>query len=137
MPEVGGDRFVRMRRNLLWIDCGAAAVVGVAVLLLHGWLSDLYRLPRELLLFMGAANLAYGLYSFSLALRARRPLPLIRLLVGANLTWSLILLSWIVVFSRTASLFGLAYLLLEALFVAGLGLLEWRSRELLLVRTAG
>ncbi len=53
------------------------------------------------------------------------------LLVVANLTWALLCLRWVFVFSQTASPFGLAHLLLEALFVGGLACLEWRWRELL------
>ncbi len=123
-----------MRRKLLWIDCTAGAVVGVAVLLLAGWLSKWYGLPRNLVLFMGAVNVAYALCSFSLAVRKDRSKSLIRSLVVANLIWALILLGWVVVFFRTASVLGLAYLVAEALFVGGLAYLEWRSQELL--RTA-
>jgi len=125
------SRWLSIRRKLLWVDCSAGAIVGVTVLLLHGWLSKWYGLPQNLVLFMGVANLAYASYSFSLALRKKRPLALIRLLVIANLAWALLLLIWVVVFNGTASPLGLAYLVMEALFVGGLGILEWGSRGLL------
>lgn len=125
---------VKVRRKLLWIDCTAGAVVGVAVLLLAGWLSKWYGLPRSFVLFMGVVNVVYTLYSFSLAVRKDRPKTLIRSLVIADLTWALMLLGWVIVFFRTASVLGLAYLITEALFVGGLAYLEWRSQELL--RTA-
>jgi hypothetical protein len=120
---------MRIRRNLLWIDGLAGAVAGVAMLLARNWLSDWYRLPRDLLLLIGAANLAYGAYSLSLAKRARRPKALILLLIIANLTWAVICLRWAFVFADAASLLGLVQLVGEALFVGGLASLEWRWRE--------
>ncbi len=122
------------RRQLLWVDGLAGAVVGVAMLALRGWLGKWYQLPQDFLLFMGLVNLAYASYSLSLARRQQRPMYLIRLLVVANLTWAVLCFRWAVVFGGTASLFGLAHLVGEGLFVAGLGCLEWRWRELL--RTA-
>src|SRR5687768_3140820 len=68
---------VLLLRKLLWVDCGAAFTAGLVVLSLIGWLSDLYALPRGLLVTMGAVNLGYGAFSFSLARRARRPRSLI------------------------------------------------------------
>ena len=125
---------MNLHRKLLWIDCLAGAVVGVAVLLLHGRLSSWYGLPQRFVFLMGAVNVAYALYSFSLAVRKERARSLIRLLVIANLAWAFTLLGWVVVFVETVSLLGLVYLVVEALFVGGLALLEWRSRKLL--RTA-
>lgn len=123
-----------LRRKLLWVDCLAGAVVGIAMLVLGGWLSEWYQLPQDLLFLMGLANLAYASYSFSLAMRSKRPKTLIRLLVVANLTWAVACFRWAVVFSETANLFGLAHLVGEGFFVGGLACLEWRWRELL--RTA-
>ncbi len=88
-------------RKLLWVDGLAGAVAGVAVLMLGGWPSRWYRLPRDLLFFIGWANLAYASYSLSLARRLERPESLIVLLVVANLTWSAACLRWVVVFSET------------------------------------
>jgi hypothetical protein len=120
--------------KLLWVDCGAAFIAGVAVLSVAGWLADLYVLPRGLLVTMGAANLGYGAFSFSLARRARRPPSLIVLLVVANGTWALVCGLAAVSLAGTASVFGLAHLVGEGLFVGGLAALEWSQRERL--RTA-
>lgn len=122
-------------RHLLWVDCIAGGVVGVLVLLLSRWLSELYRLPLGVVVVMGTANLLYAGYSFSLAVRSRRPMPLLVLLVVANGLWAVGCFVAAVVFFGTASLFGLAQFILEGLFVGGLAVLEWRNRERL--RTAG
>ena len=120
-----------MRRNLLWLDCTAGALVGVVVLILDDWLSRWYQLPVRLIFFMGMMNLVYASYSFSLALRSKRPMRLIKILVFANLTWSLLLLVWVILFQATATWLGLLYLSLEAIFVTMLAFFQWRSRKLL------
>ena len=115
------------------MDCGAAAVAGTAMLTLSGWLAGLYDLPRALLVGMGLANLAYGAFSFSLARRARRPMPLLVLLVAANAAWAALCGLLAVRYAATASAFGLAHLLGEGLFVGALAALEWSRREQLRV----
>lgn len=116
-------------KNLLWIDCIAGALAGAAVLILSGWLSGVHALPRELLLINGAANLLYASYSFSLARRRMRPRALIHLLVIANFAWALACLALAGAFAGSASVFGMAHLVGEAVFVGGLAALEWRWRE--------
>ena len=131
LPEVSAIWFRSMiiTRKLLWIDGLAGAVAGVIVLLASSWLSRLYRLPLDMLLLMGVANLVYASYSLSLAMRSKRPKSCILLLVVANLAWAVICLRWAVIFAGTASVFGLAHLMGEAVFVVGLASIEWRSRE--------
>ena len=119
------------RSRLLWIDGLGGAVVGVGVLLTSSWLAEWHQLPRDFLVLMGAANLAYAAYSLSLAVRARRSRQGILLLVAANLTWAVLCLRWATVFSATLSLTGFIHLVGEGLFVGGLALLEWRWRDLL------
>jgi hypothetical protein len=63
-------------RRLLWVDCIGAAVAGVTVIAFSEWLSRLEGIPQAVLLFTGAVNLLYGAFSFSLAVRAERPLVL-------------------------------------------------------------
>ena len=123
-------------RRLLWVDCTAGAIVGVVVLTFSGWLSRLEGLPGNVLLFTGAVNLLYACYSFSLAIRPRRPMPLIKLLVFANLAWVPVCLALVIFFREQATPFGFAHLLGEAIFVGGLAMLEWNQRDQLLT-TAG
>ena len=116
-------------RKLLWVDCTAGALAGVAMLVLGGWLSRWYGLPQQLLLFMGAANLLYASYSFSLARRPRRSAGSILLLVFANLGWAALCVGLAVAFRESATLLGMGHLIGEALIVGGLGWLEWTQRE--------
>ena len=114
--------------RLLWIDSGAALTAGMLVLALSAWLGDLYDLPRPLLLMMGVANLAYGMYSGMLALRERRPYGLLVLLVAANATWAALCALAAVSLADTISVFGLAHFVGEGAFVGTLAALEWRAR---------
>lgn len=120
---------MRIARNLLWIDCTAAALAGAIVLVLGKWLSDLYALPPGLLFFMGIVNLLYACYSFTLAALIARRRSMITLLVAGNLAWALVCLGLGATFSGTATMFGVGILAAEAIFVGVLALFEWRYRD--------
>lgn len=115
--------------RLLWIDGLGGLTVGILVLAAERWLAEWYGLPRAVVLFMGAANLAYGSYSTSLARRAERPIPLITLLSCANIGWLFVCASLAIRHAGTATLLGHIVLIGEGLYVGGLGLLEWRWRQ--------
>ena len=119
-------------KHLLWLDCAAAFISGVVMLMLSAWLSRVYAVPHGLLVAMGMISLCYGAFSFSLARRALRPRPLILLLVAANFVWSGVCLSAAVLLASTASVFGLIHLAAESVLVGGLAWLEWTQRERLL-----
>jgi hypothetical protein len=123
------------RYRLLRIDSLGALSVGVMVLLLSNYLTLWLGLPQSSILFMGIVNIAYGCYSLSLLVRTKRPLSLITVLVIANLLWALLCVLRAALFAQTATPLGIAYLLLEALYVGGLAYLEWRNREFLLVKS--
>lgn len=120
---------MRVLRHLLWIDSAAGVTAGLVVLALSSWLSDVYRLPRPLLVGMGVANLAYGAYSGTLARRTCRPRGRLVLLVLANAIWAALCLLAAVSLADQASAFGLAHLAGEGVIVGSLAALEWRERE--------
>ena len=117
---------MRLARSLLWIDCTGALVAGAVVLAASDWLSGLYALPVGVVLGLGTANLAYGGFSFSLARRTVRPRALVRVLAAANVAWAVVCVVSAAVLAGQASPYGLAHLLLESVYVGGLGVLEWR-----------
>jgi hypothetical protein len=119
-------------KHLLWIDCIAGALAGVAMLVLLDWLAALYGMPTDLLAFIGVANVLYASYSFSLAIRRARSPLLLNTLIVANGVWALVCVGLAVRWAGTASLFGMAHLIAEALFVGGLASWEWKWRGLLL-----
>jgi hypothetical protein len=114
--------------TLLWVDCTAALLVGGLVVVFHGALHRIYLLPEPLVLFIGLANLAYGMYSFSLLRPGRATSRAVSLLVAGNLGWAAVCAALAVWFSGTASWLGVGLLSAEAAFVAALALFEWWYR---------
>ena len=114
-------------RNVLWVDC----VAGAVMLALSGWLSSLYAVPREFVIGLGVVNWMYAPFSFSLAVRSRRPRRLVMLLVVANATGAVLCFLAAGGLATTASPFGLAHLIGEGVFVGGLARVEWTQRHLL------
>ena len=119
-------------KHLLWADCTAGAIVGIAVLMLHTWISDWYNLPKNILLFTGVANVLYACYSFSLAINKKRKRIAIIILIIANASWVLVCIYLAITHWMTANFLGIGHLLLEALFVGWLACLEWRYIDVLL-----
>lgn len=114
----------------MWVDACAAGSAGLTVLVLHEWVAQLHAFPRSLVLFIALTNLAYGSYSFSLATRASSATPpsrrAIDVLIIANLSWVAVCASMLAFMVDSASVFGLAHLVLEGVFVGVLGLVERR-----------
>ena len=131
------ELLVHMKRNVLWIDCTAAALAGVVVLLFREWLSALQALPSPLLLFIGMVNILYACYSFTLATRAYRSQSMIILLVAGNLVWATVCLGLAMHFLASATVWGIAHLLGEAIFVGSLAAVEWKWRTDLATNHAG
>lgn len=115
--------------KILWIDCIGGMTAGIVVTLFHAWFSDFYGLPVMFIVFVGVMNFAYGMFSFSLAIREIRPFWLFCILVIGNILWGILCVVWVFKYLNTASIFGLAHLILEAVFVAGLGVFEWLYRS--------
>jgi len=121
-----------LKTNLLWVDGIGGLAVGVLVLALASWLSSLHGLPKNLIVFLGVANLVYGSYSTSLAFRSRRPRKWVVFLVFANILWGVLCLSLFLKFNQTIAITGVLHLVGEGIYVGGLGYLEWRWKEFLI-----
>jgi len=115
--------------RILWIDGTAALSAGVLSLVFAGLLADLYRLPQQLITFIGVVNLAYSAGSLTLAAQPRRRLAYIVALASANGLWACVCVALAVRLRNEASALGLAVIIFEGVFVAGLALLEWRYRQ--------
>ncbi len=117
-----------MRDKILWLDSLAGLAVGILVLSLSNWLSTFLGLPRDLLHVTGAANLIYGCYSLTLAMRKHRPMTGIKFLVFANLSWTVACVVFFFLYRENATVFGKVLLLGEGLFVGCLAVFEWKWR---------
>ena len=113
-------------RRLLWVDCVGAFVVGALLLVAAGGLSGLLGFPAWALRAEGAANVAYGLFSSSLARRAAPPRRLVLRLAALNVAWGALATVLSVALAGTTTPLGTAHLLVNAVYVGGLGLLERR-----------
>ncbi|MEF9957589.1 MAG: hypothetical protein RSA22_13440 [Acinetobacter sp.] len=116
-------------KNILWIDCGAAAIAGLMVLFTGQWLSEFYHLPKRIVIFIGCVNLLYACYSFTLANYQKRPILLINILVFANSTWVFVCLLILWMFWDEMTIFAVIHILGEAVFVGTLAKLEYHWRE--------
>ena len=123
---------MRQAVRLLWIDCTAGSIVGLFLRCFHAWLSDIYALPKELVVFQGLCNLGYSVFSYSLASKGQRSYRWVVTLAAANMIWGAVCAVWLLWYWGVASFFGLAHLFLEAIFVGGLGYLEWMYRSSLI-----
>jgi hypothetical protein len=101
------------------------------MLLLAGWLGELYHLSRDFLLFMGVVNLVYASYSLPLAMSSRRSRARVHILAVGNMVWGVACLCFAAYFMGTASILGMVHLVGEGIIVGGMGCLEWRWRAFL------
>jgi hypothetical protein len=117
-------------RRLLWLDALAGLGVGAAMLALTlaGVLAPLLGLTTRLLLVTAAANLAYGSYACSLAVRARAPRrAAVAALIAANLTWTGVCVVLAASVAGPGRWLGAGYLLGEGVVVGALALVERRA----------
>jgi hypothetical protein len=110
--------------TLIWIDGTAALLSACLVFILRGWLSELFNLPQSLLITLSFISAGYAAFSLSLALRKTKPVQLLQLLIYGNCLWAIACITLLLYFINMASIWGLIYFALEALFVAALALLE-------------
>ena len=123
---------MNIQKNILWVDCTAAAFAGLIVLLAAQWLSQLYHLPKGIIVFVGCVNFLYACYSFTLANYKKRALFLINILVIANSIWVLVCLVILWLFWQQMTIFAVIHIAGEAAFVGALARLEYQWRHQLI-----
>lgn len=114
-------------RSLLWFDCIAAGIAGVAMLALSGLLAPRFGVPREVLMTTALVNLAYGAFSFSLARQPEVPRSRVRALIVANFTWTAVCVGLAAFFAGPGSWLGAGFILGEGVFVGALAVVEARA----------
>ncbi|GAB3477121.1 hypothetical protein [Marinomonas epiphytica] len=117
-----------IQKNILWIDGGAAALVGLIILLLCSWFTNWYGMPFWFVAFLGTTNLVYASYSLRLALAKSFSLAAIKVLVAGNAFWAILCAGFIVYFFESSSIWGKFFLGAEGVFVILLAIIEWRCR---------
>ncbi|EOR09575.1 hypothetical protein [Acinetobacter genomosp. 15BJ] len=119
---------MKIAKHILWIDCTAATFAGLIVLLAAQWLSQLYHLPKAIIVFVGCVNLLYACYSFILANYKKRSIFLVNILVIANSIWVLVCLIMLWKFWQEMTIFAVLHIAGEAVFVGILARLEYQWR---------
>lgn len=117
--------------NVLHVDGSAGLAMGLVLFALAEWVSELYRLPLNIILFLASANIIYGCYALALALSNQRSLMAIKVLSIANSVWVVICVAIVVLYVQTASPVGFLFIGGEALFVGVLAVYEWKNRFVL------
>lgn len=117
--------------NVLHVDGSAGLAVGLVLFALAEWVSELYRLPLNIILFLASANILYGCYALALALSNQRSLMAIKVLSISNSVWLVICVAIVVLYVQTASPVGFLFIGGEALFVGVLAVYEWKNRFVL------
>ena len=117
--------------NVLHIDGSAGLAVGLALFAFDGWVSELYHLPLNIILFLASVNTIYGCYALALALSRKKSLMSIKVLSIANSVWVIICAAIIILYAHTTSPIGVFFICGEALFVGMLAVYEWKNRFLL------
>ena len=118
----------RTARTILWVDSLGGLFVGIIVLAFHSWFAEIEALPVRVVLLMAVANIAYGAYSGSLAVRRELPRQrAITFLVAANLTWTVVCALLLLRYGATATPFAWLHIGGEGLYVGVLALVEWRK----------
>lgn len=114
-------------RSVLWFDCAAGAIAGVAMLALSGVLAPLFGIPQAVLVTTALVNVAYGTFSFSLARQPEAPRHLVRVLIVANFGWTVVCVGLAAVLAGPGRWLGAGFILAEGLFVGILATVEARA----------
>ena len=115
-----------MLKTILQADFILGGGTAIAGLLFSSWLSGFLGLPADLIIIIAIVTLAYAMVACVLAFQKAPVVPLLRILVYANWVWMLISLVLLVLFYKGASVFGVAFLVLQVIVVGGLAYLEER-----------
>ena len=118
-------------KHILWVDCIGAIATGILLAALSGYIAPLYSLPQSWVIGHACVHLAYGSFSFSLAVRLTRPLVLIKILAIANAAWAFLCVVFAARMVGGDSVLAAAHFIFEGMYVGALGFIEWNRRDAL------
>ena len=129
-PAAFAPRYPAWLRTVLWVDGLTGFASGAMQLSAPLWLGDLYGLPATLIQFSAGMVLVFVALIATLLAKPQPPLWGLRTLVLGNGVWVVASLA-VAEYVQSISTVGLAYVLLQAGFVALLaylqGLAAWGS----------
>jgi hypothetical protein len=113
--------------KLLWIDCSAAFVAGLFLLVFKSKLAPFFNVTEDLLTNLMCIAFTFGCYSFYLANQKINAQKMLNILVLGNSLYSVFCLGILFSNYKTANVFGVGYFLFDALVVGFLAFLEWEK----------
>lgn len=115
-------------RRILALDAVVTGANGVVYAVAPGPVGRLLGVDEGLLLGIGLFLAAFGVAVGLLASRPSPPVPAVTLLIDANLLWAVLsLVALALWFDPTTA--GAVWIPLQALIVAGFGVLQWSSQR--------
>lgn len=110
-------------KNILKIDSLAALCAAIFTLGLRNWIAEFYEISADLVLFVGAVNLAYGSFGL-LNLFSARKKSLFVVLICGNFFWTICCFGFVLLNFRSLSALPTFHGLFEGAFVGALALYE-------------
>jgi uncharacterized membrane-anchored protein YitT (DUF2179 family) len=120
---------IPLLRKILWADFILGYGTAMAGLIFYPALPRFLGLPGSLILVVAGVTFAYSILAFILARKKEPPVGPVQLLVYANRVWAIVSLVMLNSYFSVATLFGVIFLVLQVLVVAGLSWLEARHLQ--------
>ena len=114
-------------RQVLWVDALVDAFTGLIGLLFFTYLSGLLGLPTNLLITIAVITLLYAVVAFRLAVQRNISIPLLRVLVAANWSWTGVSVVLLLMHIGQATALGIVFLTIQLLVVGALAYVEGRQ----------
>jgi hypothetical protein len=114
-------------KKILWADTILGGITAIAGLCFFTPLTGILGLTASFILTVSAITLCYAIVAFILARQSQVSVPLLRILIYANWTWTIISIVLLFIHFDTAQLLGKIFLVLQIVVVGGLAYLEGRQ----------
>lgn len=113
-------------KKILWADFALGSGTAVIGLAAYPVLAPFLGLPVSLVVLVSVVTLLYALVALWLATRRSPAVGRVRLLMYANVFWTLVSIGLVIGYITGATVFGAVFLVLQVVVVGGLALLESR-----------
>lgn len=120
---------IPLLKKILWADFILGYGTAMAGLIFYPALPMFLGLPGNLILVIAGVTFAYSILAFILARKQEPPVGLVQLLGYANWIWAIMSMILLYSYFSVATLFGVIFLVLQVLVVAGLAWLEARHLQ--------
>ena len=117
----------------LWFDFAISVTLGTVGLLFYAQLSDQFRLPENMIIWVSSVSILVGLFALRIVTRQTISIPLLWILIFINILRSGIIIGIMSLKADTATLFGNIFLIVRILAST---LLAWLERNQIEKETA-